>query len=80
MLQVKDDINLEIRLILHIDSSVPAGGLNGDQRKEDIRMPPVLLAPVNRVMVAPLKKMGKTGSINRFEKSDPQFHFWNRCC
>lgn len=80
MLQVKDDINLEIRLILHIDSSVSAGGLNGDQRKEEIRMPPVMLAPVNRVTVEPLKKMGKTGSVNRFEKSDPQFHFWNRCC
>ena len=73
--QVKDDIKLEIRFILHIDSSVSAGGLNGDQRKEEIRMPPVFLAPVNRVK----KKMGKTGSVNRFEKSDPQFHFWNRC-
>lgn len=66
MLQVKDDINLQIRLILHIDSSVSAGGLNGDQRKEEIRMPPVMLAPVNRVTVEPLKKMGKTGSVNRF--------------
>ena len=55
MLQVKDDINLEIRLILHIESSVSAGGLNGDERKEEIRLPSVFLAPVNRMMVVPLK-------------------------
>ena len=65
--QVKDDIILEIKHILHMDSSVFVDGLERDWNK-DVSW---TSGSRKQVMLMPLIEMGKTGLISSFEKSDP---------
>lgn len=67
VVQVRYDLVLEISHILHTDSSVFAVGLDRDGIK-DVSS---ISGWRKQVMVVPLMKIGKTGLICSFERSDP---------